>query len=126
MAEHALLQSVGDHILRARQAAGVEQQELAQRIGKTASYLSRIESGTAMPSLQLIADIADALELEREPLERLVLGAQVLKLVGSNLSLDELKRALSYLAAADSPLDRALSWTVGNTPQPHPVRRLEA
>ncbi len=67
-----------------------------------------------MPSLQVAEDISEALDLEGEETQRLVLAAQVMKLVGSRLSLAELKKALAFLASEDSPLDRALSWTVAD------------
>lgn len=118
MVERTLLQSLGDEIARARRATGMDQRELAERIGKTASYLSRIESGIAMPSMQVAEDIANGLNLEREHLQRLVLGAQVVKLVGSRLNLDELKMALRYLSSDDSPLDQALAWTVEGLGKP--------
>jgi transcriptional regulator with XRE-family HTH domain len=39
----------------------MDQRDLAERISKTASYLARIESGTAMPSMQVAEDIATGL-----------------------------------------------------------------
>ncbi len=79
--------------------------------------MSRIENGQAIPSLRVIQALATELSLDPGPLERRVLGAQLIRLVGGELTLEQLKQALAYLASDDSPLDRALSWSVGLTPE---------
>lgn len=46
-----------------RAAKGMSQKELAEQIGKTPSYISRIESGARTPSLDVIDTICDRLEI---------------------------------------------------------------
>jgi DNA-binding XRE family transcriptional regulator len=53
-------------IHQARKEAGVTQQELAQRIGTTKSYISRIENGAVNPSVGTFYRIINALGLRVE------------------------------------------------------------
>tara|TARA_Y100000310_G_C20107371_1_gene545541 strand:+ start:178 stop:390 length:213 start_codon:yes stop_codon:yes gene_type:complete len=54
-----------------RAFAGITQTELARRIGKDASYISRIEAERRSPSLATLEKIAAALSLEVYQLLRL-------------------------------------------------------
>ncbi len=54
----------GNAILRARLARGWTQKELAKRVGTKQANISRIESGSGNPTLELIQKICKALELE--------------------------------------------------------------
>jgi transcriptional regulator with XRE-family HTH domain len=49
-----------------RQALGLTQHSLAQRVGIETSYVALIESGSRKPSLNLIIRLADALGLGRQ------------------------------------------------------------
>ena len=57
------LREIGIAISRERVEQGLTQEELSHMIGKTNhAHLSRIESGKKAPSLDIIFDIADALD----------------------------------------------------------------
>lgn len=55
--------SLGANIRRARKARGWTQKELAERVESDASYIYRIETGKANPSIAVLARIAEALEV---------------------------------------------------------------
>ena len=51
-------------IRRYRDAAGLSQQELADRVGISKSYISSLELGYRAPSLNLLVKIAQTLEVK--------------------------------------------------------------
>jgi transcriptional regulator with XRE-family HTH domain len=51
-----------------REALGLTQRALAQKLGVEASHVAFIESGRRKPSLKLVARMADALGLDRQEL----------------------------------------------------------
>lgn len=53
-------------LIRARMAAGLTQQELAERIGTRQSAISRLENGSASPSFDMLGRLADALNVSFE------------------------------------------------------------
>lgn len=53
---------------RQRQAAGLTQRSLAQKLGVEASHVAFIETGRRRPSLKLIRRLADALGFDRQEL----------------------------------------------------------
>jgi transcriptional regulator with XRE-family HTH domain len=55
---------VGEKVRALRRSAGLSQESLAQRCGIFRTYLSRIESGAANPSLVVLVTLAAALEVE--------------------------------------------------------------
>ena len=50
--------TLGNAIKLIRTARGFKQRELAKRLGKTANYLSLIESGKREPSVSFLKDLA--------------------------------------------------------------------
>ena len=54
----------GANVKGARQARNISQEVLSQQCGIYRTYLSRIESGLANPSLLVIAALANALNIE--------------------------------------------------------------
>lgn len=56
-------QRFGDRIRELRLARGVTQDELSERVGVFRTYMSRIETGVANPTLTLVQALADALGL---------------------------------------------------------------
>lgn len=52
---------LGRRIRQERQARGVTQQRLAELVGMDTGHLSRIERGKAVPSINVVKRIADAL-----------------------------------------------------------------
>lgn len=62
---------LGQKIARQRRAAGLTQAELAERVNVQPETISRVETGIRAASLQLLAHLAVALELELHELFRL-------------------------------------------------------
>jgi transcriptional regulator with XRE-family HTH domain len=60
--------SLGANIRKARKARGWTQKELAERVESDASYMNRIETGKANPSIAVLARIAEALEVSLDEL----------------------------------------------------------
>ena len=59
------LKAIGTAIALARDRQGISQVRLAAMLGYTNhAYLSRVESGKQMPSLDMIFDLADILNVE--------------------------------------------------------------
>jgi transcriptional regulator with XRE-family HTH domain len=59
---------LGETVRRHREASGLTQRSLAQRLGVEASHVAFIESGRRKPSLKLVARLADVLGLDRQDL----------------------------------------------------------
>ena len=59
-----MIKTFGTNVKRMRQLRNISQEVLAQRCGIYRTYLSRIESGQANPSLLVITALASALEME--------------------------------------------------------------
>ena len=55
---------IGARIKYYRQLAELSQSELAENVGISAQYLSRIERGKQMPSVQVLMLIAQKLKIE--------------------------------------------------------------
>ena len=55
---------IGKQIKILRQASGMSQEELAEKISMSAKYLSRIERGSANPTLDTFMKLADSLQVE--------------------------------------------------------------
>jgi transcriptional regulator with XRE-family HTH domain len=55
---------VGRQIRRLRTEAGMTQNDLSERCGIFRTYLSRIEGGTANPTISLMATLANALDVK--------------------------------------------------------------
>jgi len=61
---HAILQSVGKRIRKARERRGWTQEQIAARVGLSSSYYAGIERGIHNASLLTLASIAEALDLK--------------------------------------------------------------
>lgn len=59
---------LGARIKELRKRAGLSQDQLAEKVGIEAKYLSRIEVGKRYPSLETLEHIADALQVEMKEL----------------------------------------------------------
>lgn len=66
MSERKML--LGARIKELRKRAGLSQDQLAEKVGIEAKYLSRIEVGKRYPSLETLEKIADALQVEMKEL----------------------------------------------------------
>lgn len=95
--------AVGKRLLEAREAAGLSQRELAFP-GCSSAYISRIERGERIPSLQVMREIArrtgvseQVLAFGRETLDDAV-AAQIRAVEAAEASGDRAERARSYQA----------------------------
>ena len=107
--------AVGQRLFEAREAAGLSQRELAFP-GCSSAYISRIERGERIPSLQVMRELArrlgvseQALAFGHETLDDAV-AAQVRAAEAAEASGDTGERARAYqaLARAASKAARAL------------------
>lgn len=60
----SFLLKLGARLKAIRKARGLTQESLAEKADLTPQYLSRLESGQQSPSLEAVARLAEALELE--------------------------------------------------------------
>ncbi|MHA1538967.1 MAG: helix-turn-helix domain-containing protein [Alphaproteobacteria bacterium] len=60
----SVTKTVGQNIRRMRRARDISQENLALEAGSERSYLSMIERGKANPSVEMLARIARALDVE--------------------------------------------------------------
>lgn len=60
----SLRQRFGSRIRELRLASGMTQEEFADRCGFARTYMSRIETGGANPSLEAIKTLADAFKID--------------------------------------------------------------
>lgn len=60
--------SLGSRIKKARKLRGLTQEQLAERTNLSTTHISNIENGNAVPSLQAVVDIANALSTTIDPL----------------------------------------------------------
>lgn len=56
--------NTGDNIRFIRQKKGMTQKELAEKLGKTPQYISKIESSENPPKMKTLQSIADALDVQ--------------------------------------------------------------
>jgi transcriptional regulator with XRE-family HTH domain len=107
--------AVGKRLFEAREAAGLSQRELAFP-GCSSAYISRIERGERIPSLQVMRELArragvseQALAFGRETLDDAV-AAQVRAVEAAEASGDTAERVRAYqtLSRAASKAARAL------------------
>lgn len=54
---------IGDRIRQYRSVRGITQEELAYMIGSSSAYICNVELGKKKPSLQMLSEIADAMNL---------------------------------------------------------------
>jgi transcriptional regulator with XRE-family HTH domain len=59
-----LLHKLGARLKEIRKARGLTQEELAEKVDLSPQYLSRLEGGHQSPSIETVATLAEALDLE--------------------------------------------------------------
>lgn len=59
-------EEIGQRIRKARLAAKVTQEQLAEQAGVGTTHISHIETGNSVPSLKLLVDILNALDLSAD------------------------------------------------------------
>lgn len=66
-----LRQAFAANLRRLRHAKGISQEDLAYAAEVNRSYLSKLEKGVSYPGLEIIAKLANALDIEAAELLRL-------------------------------------------------------
>jgi len=87
--------NLGELLKARREGLGLTQRSLAQKLGVEASHVAFIETGRRMPSLKLVARLADTLGLDRQ---------EVLLLAHPEA------RALLFEPESEAPKSPPLSW----------------
>lgn len=87
MANTSLNINIGTRIKISREQAGLTQEQLAERIGRSTQFISTIERGVAGPSLETIIAICEALDTTSEWLIRGIRTAPTAETITSRLSL---------------------------------------
>lgn len=62
--------SIGKNIRRHRNRLGITQEALAEKVNVSIPHISRIENGSAKPSLQTLVDVCNALDVPLDYLMR--------------------------------------------------------
>ncbi len=55
---------IGKRIQKARQEKGITQEKLAERVGISIVYLSKIENGRVYPTLEMLSNICTELDMD--------------------------------------------------------------
>jgi transcriptional regulator with XRE-family HTH domain len=66
-----LRQAFAANLRRLRNARGISQENLAYEAGVNRTYVSKLEKGVSYPGLEIIAKLAEALEVEPAELLKL-------------------------------------------------------
>ena len=57
---------IGKRIQKSRQEKGITQEKLAERVGISIVYLSKIENGRVYPTLEMLSNICTELEIAQK------------------------------------------------------------
>ena len=88
--------AIAERLLLAREQSGISQRQVAFAVGVTPAYLSRLENGQRIPSLQVIEKLAKLYRVDRGWLAKGVAGdnAQLRHAIGTTRELRaELERS---------------------------------
>ncbi len=91
--------NVGNVIKSFRQKRGLSQGDLEKRTGLMRCYISRVENGHTVPSIETLSRIAQALETQLT--ELLPDGAAATAEVSEQQFLEEMRRCLPMLSPAE-------------------------
>jgi transcriptional regulator with XRE-family HTH domain len=100
--------ALGRRIREERVKAGLSIQQLADLAALTKAYVVRVESGTANPSMDVVARIAEALDLTIADL----VGGPVIRYVG-----DESEVSPSLLSSSGVKMLASIRWREGEQPR---------
>lgn len=108
--------ALGRRIREERVKAGLSIQQLADLAGLTKAYIVRVEAETANPSMDVVARIADALDLTIADL----VGGPVIRYIGDESEVSPSLRAFAEQANLSSSSVRMLAsirWREGEQPR---------
>jgi transcriptional regulator with XRE-family HTH domain len=110
------LKALGRRIREERVKAGLSIQQLADLAGLTKAYVLRVETETANPSMDVVARIADALDLTIADL----VGGPVIRYVGDESEVSSSLRAFAEQARLSShgvKMLASIRWREGEQPR---------
>jgi transcriptional regulator with XRE-family HTH domain len=64
MSDEDYARIIGENVRKAREGAGLTQDEIEKRTGIAAPHLSRLEAGRHLPSLKTVKRVAEALGVD--------------------------------------------------------------
>jgi transcriptional regulator with XRE-family HTH domain len=107
---------IGRHVREEREKAGLSLAQLAATSGLTKSYLVRLEKQSGNPSIEVIAQIAEALDLTIADL----IGGPVIRFVGDDSDVSPSLRAFAdeaHLSSSDLTMLASIRWRDEQPPQ---------
>ena len=108
--------AIGRRVREEREKAGLSLAQLAERSGLTKAYLVRLETQGGNPSVEVIAQIADALDLTAADL----LGGPVIRFVGDDADIPPSLRAFAdeaQLSSSDLKMLASIRWRDEEPPE---------
>jgi transcriptional regulator with XRE-family HTH domain len=106
---------LGKRVREEREKAGLSLAQLAAAAGVTKTYVLRLESQAGNPSLEIVAQIADALDLTVADL----VGGPVIRYVGDDADVPPSLRAFAdeaKLTSADVTMLASIRWRDNDRP----------
>jgi transcriptional regulator with XRE-family HTH domain len=109
-------QEIGRRVREERQKAGLSLSQLADRSGLTKAYLVRLETRGGNPSVEVMGQIADALDLTIADL----VGGPVIRFVGDDSEVVPSLRAYAdqaQVSSGDLKMLASIRWREGEQPR---------
>jgi transcriptional regulator with XRE-family HTH domain len=108
--------ALGRRVREEREKAGLSLAQLADASGLTKAYLVRLENQTANPSMEVVARVAEALDLTIADL----VGGPVIRYVGDDSDVTPSLRAFAdqaHLSSSDVAMLASIKWREGEQPR---------
>lgn len=108
--------AIGRRVREEREKAGLSLAQLAERSGLTKAYLVRLETQGGNPSVEVVAQIAEALDLTAADL----LGGPVIRFVGDDADVPPSLRAFAdeaKLSSSDLKMLASIRWRDEQPPE---------
>jgi transcriptional regulator with XRE-family HTH domain len=108
--------AIGRRVREEREKAGLSLAQLAVTSGLSKAYLVRLENQTGNPSIEVVAQIADALDLTIADL----IGGPVIRFVGDDSQVPPSLRAFADeadLSSSDLKMLASIRWRDESPPQ---------
>jgi transcriptional regulator with XRE-family HTH domain len=108
--------ALGRRVREEREKAGMSLAQLAEAAGLTKAYLVRLENQAGNPSVEVVAQIAEALDLTVADL----VGGPVIRYVGDESDVSASLRAFAdhaKLSSSDVAMLASIKWRDGDQPQ---------
>lgn len=103
---------IGKRIRKYRKAVGLSQEQLAEKVGRSVTHISHIETGNTKLSLPVLVDIADALSVQTDALVydiprggKTVMNQEMAEILDS-CSIQQMHALLDIIKAVKISLDK--------------------